>query len=221
MTHAITLLDVVPLTPDTRHYVFSKPRGFDFKPGQATDLALRKDGWSEEKRPFTFTSDPSADVISFTVKSYEGSDSMTAQMWDLRPGATVDIGDAWGAIENRGPGTFIAAGTGITPFIGILNQLEKEGQLTGSHLIYGNSTARDIILRAKWEEMEDLELDLLTDKGEDGTRAGRPDGETLAQLITSFDGTFYVCGPPDMTDGVVEFLSAKGVSSDRIVQEEG
>ena len=29
-----------------------RPDGFDFTPGQAVDLALDRDGWREEKRPF-------------------------------------------------------------------------------------------------------------------------------------------------------------------------
>jgi len=86
MAYKVELLETVPLTPDTAHYVFSKPHGYRFKPGQATNLSIDQDGWRDEERPFTFTSDPEAPVLSFVIKSYPDHDGVTKELPDLTPG---------------------------------------------------------------------------------------------------------------------------------------
>lgn len=221
MTHQITLLETVPVTPDTTCYIFTKPEGYSFIPGQATDLALDREGWREEERPFTFTSDPDAPVLSFVIKSYTDHDGVTKQLMGMTPGDTVLIGDAWGAIEDKGPGTFIAGGAGITPFLGILRDRARKGDLKGCHLIFANSAPQDIILHPLWERLDDLRTTFVVEKGaESGQREGRLDAALLDDVVGDWDGRFYVCGPPPMEEAVVEILKARGVEGDRLIQEE-
>ena len=122
MTHTLTLQSISPVTHDTHHLVFDKPEGFSFTPGQAVDLSLDKDGWREEKRPFTFTSLPDEDTLQFVIKSYPEHDGVTEQIGKLQAGDKVLIEDPWGAIEDKGDGIFIAGGAGVTPFISILRK---------------------------------------------------------------------------------------------------
>ncbi|WDR00201.1 hypothetical protein PSC71_05305 [Devosia sp. J2-20] len=39
------------------------------------------------------------------------------------------MGDAWGTIQYQEPGTFIAGGAGVTPFIAILRDLQAKDTL--------------------------------------------------------------------------------------------
>lgn len=220
MTHQVTLLETLPLTRDTAHYIFSKPEGYDYKPGQATDLAIDQDGWRDEERPFTFTSDPAAAVLSFVIKSYPDHDGVTKKLPNLQPGDTVDIGDPWGAIEDKGPGTFIAGGAGITPFLGILRDRARRDQLEGCHLIFANETPADIILHPLWEGLDDLRVTYLVSKdAQEDQRQGHIDADFLDDVIDGWDGRFYVCGPPAMEDAVVEILTARGVTDGRLIRE--
>ncbi|MGR3513504.1 MAG: flavodoxin reductase [Paracoccaceae bacterium] len=220
MTHKLTLLETVPLTSDTRLYVFTKPDGYQFAPGQATELALDVDGWRDEGRPFTFTSAPDADVLSFVIKSYPDHDGVTKQLPALQPGDTALIGDAWGAIEDKGPGVFIAGGAGITPFIGILQARMRQGGLARSHLIFANTTRDDIILRPLWDALDGLKTTYVLSDDDSGDRQGQLDAEMLDGLVNDWSQTFYVCGPPAMEEAVVEVLTTRGVTDDRIVRED-
>lgn len=220
MTHKLRLLETAPLTPDTKLYVFTKPDGYTFSPGQATELALDRDGWREEKRPFTFTSDPDSEVLSFVIKSYSARDGVTKRMADLEPGDTVLIEDAWGAIADKGNGVFIAGGAGITPFIGILRHRAREGKLSGSRLIFGNKTEDDIILRPLWRALPGLTSQFVLSDSDGGDRRGLLDEAMLDGLIDDWSQTFYLCGPPKMEEAVAEVLASRGVSDDRIVREE-
>lgn len=220
MTHQIELLETVPLTPDTAHYVFSKPEGYEFKPGQATDLAIDRDGWRNEERPFTFTSAPEAPVLSFVIKSYPDHEGVTNELPDLKPGDTVKVSDPWGAIEDKGPGTFIAGGAGITPFLGILRDRARQGDLDGCHLIFANKSTEDIILYPLWEGLEDLRTTYLVEHdAEDGQREGQIDAALLDDVVGDWGGRFYVCGPPAMEDTVAKLLKKRGVSDERLIRE--
>lgn len=126
MSRKLTLQSIEPLTHDVHHLVFDKPEGLKFTPGQAIDMALDRDGWREEKRPFTFTSLPGEGTLEFVIKSYpesaDGHDGVTERIGKMQPGDTVLVEEPWGAIEDKGDGVFIAGGAGVTPFIAILRK---------------------------------------------------------------------------------------------------
>ena len=48
MPDRITLREKNPVTHDVNHYVFDRPEGLDFEPGQATALMLDREGWRDE-----------------------------------------------------------------------------------------------------------------------------------------------------------------------------
>jgi predicted ferric reductase len=106
---------------------------------------VNKPGWTNEKRPFTFTSLNSDDHLEFTIKSYTDHDGVTNQVAGLVAGDELILDEPWGAIAYKGAGYFIAGGAGITPFIAILRQLHKENKLAGNKLFFSNKTAADII----------------------------------------------------------------------------
>ena len=222
MSHTLILQSIRPVTHDVNELTFERPDGYEFTPGQATDFALDRDGWRDEKRPFTFTSLPGAEHLQFTIKSYPSHNGVTEQIGQMQGGESVIIADPWGAIEDKGPGTFIAGGAGLTPFLSILRARQAEhGTLDGYRLIFSNSCEKDIILREELEAMPGLKLDLvLTDEEVEGLHHGQVDGEFLEQAGVDFNGVVYLCGPPPMEEALATALNARGVSDDRLVREE-
>lgn len=222
LTHQITLKSIEPVTHDTHHLVFTRPDNFDFEPGQATDFALDKDGWRDEQRPFTFTSLPEKDTLEFVIKSYPDHNGVTEQIAKMEPGDKALIEDPWGAIEDEGPGTFIAGGAGITPFIAILRErLEKKGTLAGCTLIFSNSTEKDIILRKEFESMQGLKtIFTVTDQDNASVHTEFVDKDFLKDHIDPTLGKFYICGPDKMVDEISETLKSFGIEDERIIHED-
>jgi|TARA_B110000908_G_scaffold159656_1_gene202077 ferredoxin-NADP reductase len=223
MTHTLTLQSKEQLTPDTYRYVFDKPEGLNFEAGPATELTLMKDGWRDEARPFTFTSLPDENALEFVIKSYPDHDGMNEQMAKLEVGETVEIDAPFGAISDHGPGVFIAAGAGITPFIPILEKHAEAGKMDCT-LIFTNATEADVILREKWEPMEGLTT-IFTVTDEDdlgaGVREQTVDKAFLKENLTRFDQTFYICGPQGFVNDVPDALKDLGADADKIITEEG
>ncbi|WPZ35921.1 FAD-binding oxidoreductase [Thalassobaculum sp. OXR-137] len=221
MAHSVAVLNTENVTHNVVRLTVEKPDGYDYTPGQATDVALDRDGWRDEQRPFTFTSLTDADHLEFTIKVYPDHDGVTEQIGKLQKGDRLLIDEPWGAIQYKGPGAFIAGGAGVTPFIAILRDLERKGELEGQRLIFSNSTERDIILRGEFEGMKGLEcLFTVTDQNDSPLARGMIDQDFLKAHLNDFGQEFYVCGPPKMIDSVTDDLKALGADPDSVTLEE-
>jgi predicted ferric reductase len=116
--HTVKVLALEWVTHDVRRVVVEKPKDYDFTPGQATEVSINKEGWEDEARPFTFTSQQNDPCLEFTIKVYKDHDGVTEQIGKLERGDELIIRDVWGAIEYKGPGYFIAGGAGVISVIG-------------------------------------------------------------------------------------------------------
>jgi ferredoxin-NADP reductase len=222
MTHTLTLQSIEPVTHDTNHLVFNKPDGFEYEPGQACELTLRKEGWENEGRPFTFTGLPTDPTLEFVIKSYPDHGGVTEQIAGMQITDQVEIGAPWGAIQDEGPGIFIAGGAGVTPFIAILKRrLQTHGTLEDCQLVFSNRTESDIILRETFTSMPGLICHfVVTDDPDSEYSRDRIDAEFLEGIIEGSDGPIYVCGPEPMIADIQASLQALGVEESRVVTED-
>lgn len=220
MSYTVKITDILSLTHDVKMLKTEKPKGYDFTPGQATEVAVNKEGWKDEKRPFTFTSLPEDDYLEFVIKSYRDHNGVTKQIEDLIEGDELIIDDAWGAIQYKGKGVFIAGGAGITPFISIFRSLKAAKKLDGNKLIFANKTGKDVIMESFFEEIlgEDF-ISILDQEKVEGHANGRVNMDFLKDILNDFSQEFYVCGPKPMVEGVSEILKQLGANPDGITFE--
>lgn len=217
MEEKVKIKSIGQVTHDVKQFVTEKPSGYSYTPGHATEVSINKDGWKDEKRPFTFTSLNDADDLEFTIKIYPDHDGVTEQLDKLKPGDELIIRDTWGAIEYKGPGYIIAGGAGITPYIAILRELNKKGELDGNKLIFSNKTDKDIILKGELDQMlGDNTTYVITDQEDTKYTKGYLDKNFLKEQIKDFDKRFYVCGPPEMTEAINDILQDLGANPDSV-----
>lgn len=223
MTETIALKSLRPLTHDVYELTLEKPEGFSFTAGQAAELAYDSDGWREEGRPFTMTSQPEDPQLEFVIKVYPDHEGgMTKEIPSLTPGSNMAIDGPFGAIEDKGPGVFIAGGAGLTPFIPILRKRDRDGTLDGCTLIFSNKTEADIIMRDEWEGMRGLKsVFTVTEQDDSALPKTFVDKALLKSHVETTAQMFYICGPGPMVDAVRDALREMDVSDDRIVTEEG
>src|SRR5258706_3000599 len=152
--HLVKVLESYFVTHDVKRFKVEKPDGYDFIPGQATDVSINKPEWENELRPFTFTGLREWKHLEFTIKIYTHHDGVTNQLGRINAGAELILHDVFGTIQYKGPGIFIAGGAGITPFIAIFRALHTLKKLfPGNALIFSNKTADDIILKEELTKM--------------------------------------------------------------------
>jgi ferredoxin-NADP reductase len=222
MSHKVKILAVTQDSHETYKFSVERPEGYDFTPGQATEVALDREGERENASPFTFTSLPSDPLLEFTIKTYPERDGQTDKMRSLQVGDHLLIGDPWGAIEYKGSGLFIAGGAGITPFLSIFRDLHQKGELQKSHLLYSNTDQRDIIAAAELKTRFGDNGHFYLTGGEkvEGYQQGRIDSSVLRGFVDRIKPDYcYVCGTPDMVEDIVSTLKDLGMDDSKIVCE--
>lgn len=217
----VKILDTKWVTHNVRRFQVEKPEGYQFVPGQATEVSLDIPGWEKERRPFTFTSLNDWNFLEFTIKIYPDHKGVTNQLGQLSVGDSIVVHDVWGTIHYNGPGTFIAGGAGITPYIAIFRQLEKDGKIDGNRLIFSNRTSKDIILKEEFEKMlgENF-INVLTDEKSDKYESAKIDEQYLRKKIKDTSSWLYICGPDPMVISLTKDLEKLGIDRSHIIIEE-
>lgn len=220
MAYTVKISNVLSLTHNVKQITTEKPKDYSFKPGQATEVSINKKGWEEEKRPFTFTCLPEDDHLEFVIKTYHDHDGVTHEIDNLTEGDELIIDDAWGAIEYTGPGTFIAGGAGITPFISIFRSLEKKNEIGENRLIFSNKSGDDVILESYFNDiLGDRFISTLTHQRVEGHENKLVDMDFLKSHLENFTQNFYVCGPGPMIKDVSKHLEILGANPKGIIFE--
>jgi ferredoxin-NADP reductase len=221
MEAIVKILDIRPVTHDVKQFRVEKPKGYHFIPGQATDVSINKPEWKDKKNPFTFTGLNDDPFLQFTIKDYPDHHGVTEQLHKLRPGDELIIRDVWGAIEYQGPGVFIAGGAGITPFLAIFRELDRDHKARANTLYFSNKTVADII---EHQELLDIlgahaHFIITNEKSGEGYFHGRIDKKFLQEQLTDFHQPFYVCGPDEMVKEISDTLTELGATPESLVFE--
>lgn len=216
----VKILSIEKLTHDVNKIRVERPEGYNFIPGQATEVSINRSELRDERRPFTFTSLTEKPYLEFMIKSYDNHNGVTKIIGTLKQNDELILHDVWGAISYKGPGVFIAGGAGITPFVSILRDLRHKNKLNGNRLIFSNKTAQDIILNAELSEMLGNNfINVLTREKTKDYFFGRIDASFLKEHIKDFSQCFYVCGPDEFVKEIDSILTTLGARPDSIVFE--
>ncbi len=206
------------ITHNVKRFVLEKPEGFKYTPGQSAQISINLPEWKDQIRPFTFTSLQSWNYLEFIIKIYDDHEGVTFQMGKLNAGDELLLHDVYGTIHYKGPGIFIAGGTGITPFIAIFRALFESGNLRNLALLYSNKTKDDIILHDELTKMlGPAYRNVFTKEGVIGFRERRIDRKFLIETIGDFDSRFYVCGPKIFTEEICDALVSLGADPEYLI----
>jgi ferredoxin-NADP reductase len=144
-------------------------------------------------------------------------------MWDLQPGASLHIEEPFGAIHYSKPGLFLAAGTGITPFLSIFRDLWAKGELHNCSLLFSNKTKADIIVEHElthyFRQQDNSLLLTLTRKSSIGYVSGRINEAIAREFCTDKTCFAYICGPRPFVQAMVEITKTIGIDSTNIITE--
>ncbi|MEO8235893.1 MAG: FAD-binding oxidoreductase [Flavobacterium sp.] len=219
--HIVKVLDSFYVTHDVKCFVVEKPAGYDFIPGQATEVSINLPEWKNQMRPFTFTCLRSKEYLEFIIKIYPDHKGVTNMLSRINAGAELIINDTFGTLQYKGPGVFIAGGSGITPFIAIFRDLYKNKHLKGNKLIYSNKTSGDVILGDELRKMlKENFINLFTREKVIGYLGRRIDRNYLIENIIDFNQNFYVCGTSEFVKSITIYLIDLGVNPDSLIIEE-
>lgn len=222
MDYTVTILMSEFVTHDVKRFIVSKPEGFTWQPGQGVEIFINQPKWKEEEgRPFTPTSLADDKILEFTIKRYAEHHAVTDKLHTLKPGDELLMSEPFGTITYKGPGTFVAAGAGLTPFLAILRQLARDNKLADHSLLFSNKTVADVICEKELRHyLGDRCILTCTRENAPGYDDRHIDKELLQEKISDFSQHFYVCGPDEFIESVNTSLEELGAKPDLLVFEE-
>jgi len=222
MKHSSTILMTEFVTHDVKRFILTKPRNFEYEPGQGVKMVIDEPKWrDEESQPFTPTSLTDDKILEFIIKRYPARKGVTDKLHRLEVGARLLLSDVFGTITYKGPGTFIAAGAGVTPFIAITRQLARKGKLGSNSLFYSNKTPADVICEKELRHYFGSRCILTcTQESIPGCENRRITENFLKEKIQDYTQHFYVCGPDSFVADIKSILKELGASPDSVVFEE-
>ena len=221
MQHRVKIKSIDKVTHDVLKIVTEKPQQYAFTAGQATEVSINKNGWKDEKRPFTFTCLPDDDYLEFTIKTYPSHKGVTNELLQLKKNNELILHDVFGAIAYKGEGIFIAGGAGVTPFISIFRYLQSKNEIGGNKLIFANKTKNDIILEQEFKDMLGSNfINILSDDKTDSYTHGQITEEFLRANIDDLNKKIYLCGPELMMEAIEQQLGNLEVDAKLIIKEE-
>lgn len=227
----LSISEVRRETKDAVSVAFAVPPelkpNYKFTAGQYITLKLTLDG-EEIRRAYSICSSPESGELRIAIKSVAvGAFSPFANS-ELKKGDVIEVSEPEGkftfeadASRQKNYAAF-AAGSGITPVMGILKTVLENEPLSTFVLVYGNKTPEHAIFH---EHIRELELKftgrffayfIYSQAKVDGELFGRIERSTVNFVLNNkhkeleFD-KFYLCGPEAMIDTVSGVLKEHNV----------
>lgn len=208
---------------------------FPFIPGQYATMGLVGPSGKLIQRPMSISS-PSTDLseYEFFVRLVPDGE-FTPLLWKLKVGDPINIKGAKGKFvlqDDARRCVFVASGTGLAPFMSMIETLLARGEEREIDLLHGVSYDYDLAWREWLSEIANDGRLPLRYAGTVSRPAACPDWHGLtgrvesvfeAQLddrgLTAADTTLYLCGNPDMITAVEAIATARGFPPEQIRKE--
>ncbi|MFK0161043.1 benzoate 1,2-dioxygenase electron transfer component BenC [Rhizobium sp. NPDC090279] len=187
-----------------------------FLPGQYVNIDVPGSG---QYRSYSFSSAPGERRIGFLIKKIPGG-VMSGWLARAQTGERLEITGPMGSFYLRDikrPVLMLAGGTGLAPFLSMLEVLARENSQQQIHLIYGVTRDLDLVLV---EQIEDYTQRLpnftyatvVAEEASSHPHKGWVTQHMPTELLHGGDVDVYLCGPPPMVDAVRKYFDDSGMT---------
>lgn len=212
-TGTVAGIDVLSPTSFELRVALDAPMAF--LPGQYVNVEVPG---REAHRAYSFSSPPGAAEAAFLVRNIPGG-VMSDYLAAGRTGDAVTLTGPMGAFYLRPverPQLWLAGGTGLSPFLSMLEELAARGTEQPVRLYYAVTNAADLVLLDRVEALADgiggVEvITVVGDPAAEHPRQGYVTDHVSAQDLHGGEVDVYLCGPPPMVEAVRAHFKSLGV----------
>ena len=196
------------------HVKLGKP--INFLPGQYVNVSVPG---TEKHRSYSFSSRPGANDASFLIRNLPGG-LMSTYLGDAaKAGDKVHLTGPMGSFYLRPierPQIWLAGGTGMAPFLSMLEQCAMQGSDQPIVLYYAVTRAADLVEMERITRLADqidnvTVITIVASSDDDHERKGFVTDHINAKDLFDGDCDVYLCGPPPMVDAVRKHFGSLGV----------
>jgi ring-1,2-phenylacetyl-CoA epoxidase subunit PaaE len=227
--YELKVADIRPETPDCVSVALEVPadlrEAFVFTPGQYLTFRIGLAG-QEVRRSYSICTAPADGELRVAIKAVKGGKFSTLANTMLKKGDVVEVMPPMGKFTPKHLGKHylaFAAGSGITPVMGIMKDLLQREPDSSFTLVYGNRNRGSIIFREDIEGLKNRYMERLRvyhvlsrELMDVPLFNGRIDADKCGQFcerlidLKKIDEAF-LCGPEEMILSVREKLLALGM----------
>jgi benzoate/toluate 1,2-dioxygenase reductase subunit len=187
-----------------------------FLPGQYVNIEVPGSG---QTRSYSFSSLPGEQHASFLIKHVPGG-LMSRWLERAQPADQVTMTGPLGSFylrEVKRPLLFLAGGTGLAPFLAMLEVLAERGESQQVSLIYGVTRDQDLVmvdaLHTFAARLPNFSfVTCVADPASAHPQKGYVTQHMAAEVLNEGDVDVYLCGPPPMVDAVRQHFKDQGVT---------
>jgi ring-1,2-phenylacetyl-CoA epoxidase subunit PaaE len=238
--HSLRVSEVRALTADAIEVSFAVPDeladDFDYAPGQYIAIRTALEG-EDVRRSYSICQAPVRGQLKVAIKRDLGGLFSTWAVDNLAAGMQLDVMSPEGRFTAHAapgrPGNYvaIAAGSGITPVMSLIEHTLRENPHDTFDLVYSNRTAMDTMFVDELADLKDrytarlaLHHVLTRERRNSELLSGRLDSEKVTSILTSLIrpsdvDEWFICGPFDLVQLCRDTLEQLGVARDDIRYE--
>jgi len=233
--HSLSISEKTQLTPDAISLTFDLPSEladqYQFTAGQYLTLQAEVEGQSI-RRAYSLCEAPGSGALKVGIKRVAGGLFSNFAFDRLAVGDTLEVMPpqgqfTWSKQLGGEALLLVAAGSGITPVLSILQEALADNAIKQIALLYGNRSAADSMFRDTLLALQELHpnrfqlIEVFSREKQDNALFGRIGKPIVNYMLKSrlADWTFdhyYLCGPEEMIDEVSQTLKDAGNSKDQI-----
>ena len=174
---------------------------------------------SEDHRSYSFSSAPGNGELSFLIRQLPNG-LMSTYLTQAKVGDELRIDGPMGVFFLRNvtrPLLFLAGGTGLAPFLSMLEVLARNNETQAVHLIYGVTYDKDLVMVEALEAFKDRLPNFsytttVADEASTHPNKGYVTNHFQAETLNDGDVDIYLCGPPPMVDAVSKYMKEQGIT---------
>jgi benzoate/toluate 1,2-dioxygenase reductase subunit len=193
------------------------PASLSFLPGQYVKVGIPG---TDLTRAYSFSSAPGAAQASFVVRNVPGGRMSHFLSSDAKVGQKMSFTGPNGSFylrEVKRPVLFLAGGTGIAPFLSMLDVLAASGSQQPIRMVFGVTHDFDLValqhldaIKAKLPQFEYRTCVAAAESNH--PRKGYVTQHVEPEWLNGGDVDVYLCGPVAMVEAVRNWLKEAGVT---------
>ncbi|MET4897991.1 benzoate 1,2-dioxygenase electron transfer component BenC [Sphingomonadaceae bacterium jetA1] len=211
------VIEVKPASETTFIFNLALQQRIEFLPGQYVNVSVPG---TRHTRPYSFSSPSGAAAISFLIRNLPGGVMSGYLAERAAPGDIVELTGPMGAFYLRPvmrPLLLLAGGTGLAPFLSMLEELAKRGAEQSVRMYYGVTRDDDLVelsrLEAFSQRLATFSFEtIVADPYSPHPRKGFVTDHIVADDLNLGDVDVYLCGPPPMVEAVRNHIAKLGIS---------
>jgi benzoate/toluate 1,2-dioxygenase reductase component len=187
-----------------------------YLPGQYVNVSVPG---TTQARSYSFSSMPRDGIVQFLVRNISGGLMSSYLAERAKIGDTVTIAGPIGSFYLRDltrPVLFLAGGTGLAPFLAMLDELERATPNQPIHMVYGVTNDADLVevgtLEAYVARIPGFTFTTVVAAADSAhPQKGYVTHHLPETALNGGDVDVYLCGPPPMVDAVRTYLHEKHI----------